>query len=260
MRNIEVIKEIIEIKKENLEQGVRVSWYCLSQYLLSYIRYGNNKITQNNKEVYRMFLENWKEENTYLNILQQNIKTLNGPETLSFFDKLDELNEEFINYIYYALDGIESAYETGREYSATIPKKHFCSITDSNDFRREVVRIILGENILKEYFQFPEEFWNYIENKTIILDEGIEDGEDFIGVYHRLDKNDILLDIKLYLPRITDMKTLLMNVQLINHAYLLYIQKRIQMKEMDYSKESEIEQQEFLETYFEPVYKRIFKN
>ena len=55
------------------------------------------------------------------------------------------------------------------------------------------------------------------------------------------------------------MRTLLMNIQLINHAYLLYIQRRMQIKEMDYSKESEIEQQQFLENYFEPTYKRIFK-
>lgn len=260
MGNIEVLKEIIITKKENIEQCVLISWYCLSQFLLSYMRYGNNKITQNNKEVYRMFLEIWKEENTYLNILQKNIKTLNVPDAFAFIDNLDEMNDMYIEYLYKVLDDLEGAYETGHEYSATIPKKQFKTILDNNDFRREVVRIVLGENILKDYFKFPDEFWDYIKNKTIVLDEGIEDGEDFTGVYHRLDKNDVLVDIKLYLPRITNMRTLLMNVQLINHAYLLYIQKRIQIKEMDYSKESEIEQQEFLENYFEPTYKRIFKN
>lgn len=118
---------------------------------------------------------------------------------------------------------------------------------------------MLGENVEEKYFPYPKEFWEYLKPRMTILTGEIEKDIDFYGVYTKIDSANILRDIKVYIPEDRDMKTLLITVHEINHAYILYTHLNEPFLDLDYEKIAKEEEQNFLETYFKPHYKRIFK-
>ena len=260
MNNIELRKDLKNIKKENLNSLLLVSYYSIFQYLRELIKYGSSsKIANSNKELLKEFFMILKEENMYLNILIKNINVLKENEVYALIDKLDVLHDKMIEFIYNTLDDLEDAYELGREYRATIPNKNFKTILETDEYRKEIVRLILGESVIKEYFNYPEEFWNYIKNRITLLHEDVESRDEFYGVYPKITEENILIDLKIYIPKILDLKTLLINIHELNHAYILYTKLNQKFEDIDYEILAKQEEKDFLNNYFEPVYTRTFK-
>ena len=94
---------------------------------------------------------------------------------------------------------------------------------------------------------------------TILTGE-VEEEMPFYGVYTKIDSENRLRDIKVYVPEDRDLKTLLITIHEINNAFVLYERLNEPFLDLDYEKMAKEEEQSFLETYFEPHYKRIFKS
>lgn len=74
-------------------------------------------------------------------------------------------------------------------------------------------------NFMKKQPQYTKEFEQYIIKKVKIIDKPIE--EDWYGCFPIL-KNDVLVDVRLLIPIIKDIKTLLVNIHEYQHAMDLY--------------------------------------
>ncbi len=201
-----------------------------------------------------------KEENKYLNLLLKNRKNINIAEALELLDKLDEQNEQTISFYYEYIECLEDAYELEAEHRIASPIKNFPTLVETDAFRKEIARILLGENVERKYFAYPKEFWDYLKPRTTILTGEVEKDMEFYGVYTKIDGENRLRDIKVYIPEDRDLKTLLITIREINHAFVLYERLNEPFLDLDYEKMAKEEEQNFLETYFEPHYKRIFKS
>ncbi len=257
----EIKSEIKEIQKENIEEFFHLSHYSWSQYFMAWFRYGKDSlITQNNKEVFKIYLANLLEEEKYLCLLWKNLRSdLQSSDVLQFLDQLDSSHEKCSHYLYQSLDHLFNAYELDKEYAAKLEPKNFCFLKETDSYRIELVRILLGAHVLENYFQYPSEFWEYIKNRVTLLDDEIEN-MDFIGVYPKLDGENRLTNIKIFLPRMINIQTLKINVHELNHAYLLYTQLGKVFQELDYEGLAKKEEQNFMENYFTPILKRVFKS
>jgi len=100
-------------------------------------------------------------------------------------------------------------------------------------------------NFLKEVNIYDEKAINYLKDKTRILDYS-EESKDFIGTYPQVDKNNILKDIKMCVPKITNDITLSINIHEYVHALLLYKNLNKEYKEDKYP--------ELLPVFYELVY------
>lgn len=252
-------EEVNEIKRQNWEETKDLLIYGLSQYFKSLLKYGrNSKITNNNIKVLKMYWDNLQEEENYYALLLHNQNLLSTAETLDFLADIDNWKEQFLKYLYDCLDSLEDSYEMGIEHRAKLPRKDLVFLTETPKYRKEIVRLLLGNSFLQDYFKYPQEFWSYMQNRTIVLNDGIDD-YDFIGVYPKLDKDNHILAIKMYIPQIIDLQTMLVTIHEYNHAYMLYFQLGEKMQNYDYEALAKGEEARFLETYFEPAYQRIFK-
>ncbi len=251
-------EEINDLKKYNIEETIAVIKYSLLQYVKSLLRYGStNLITKNNLELLKIYFANLKEEYSFYKILLNNHKNLFYADTLEFLNNLNDWQEVFISYIYQCLDDLEDAYEMGIEYRASFPKKDFAFLTESMQYQNEIIRLLLGESVLLNYFQYPIEFWNYMKSRTIILNEGIDD-QEFVGVYPKLDQYNRVENLKMFVPQIIDLKTLLINIHEYNHAYMLYSRLGKAFEEANYEDLAKAEEKNFMENYFEPLKEKIF--
>lgn len=263
MEEKELKEEILNIKKETIEEVFLLFYYAYKNYFKCLVKFGfSHKITQKNKEVFKEFMQNIKEENKYLNLLLKNRKNINIAEAFELLDKLDEQNDQTISFYFYYeyIECLEDAYELEAEHRIASPIKNFPTLVETDAFRKEIARILLGENVKEKYFTYPKEFWEYLKPRMTILTREVEEEISFYGVYTKIDNENCLRDIKVYVPEDRDLKTLLIMIQEINLAFVLYERLNEPFLDLDYEKMAKEEEQNFLETYFEPHYKRIFKS
>lgn len=261
MKNKVIQQEIQKIKYENLEQMLYMAYYTGINYIKGFLKYGAlNKITFKNKEIFHDYMQIMQEEKMLLNLLLKNSHRINEYAVLVLLDSLDEINEKTMKYYYQYLEDLEVAYELGEEHRTKAPIRNFKNLLETEQYREETIRILLGENVLQEYFNYSKEFWDYLAPRMTILDEDIDGGKSFFAVYIKTDTENAIYDLKVYVPYITNLETLLINIHEVNHAYMLYqnLNKPMQ-KEIDYEKIAKEEEQRFLESYFDEAYKRVFK-
>lgn len=255
-----IVDEIEEIKRENLEQLFYMAYYTLKNYIKSVLKYGSqNKITYKNKELFQTFVSIQKEENLLLNLLLKNRKKINIGEAYAFLDSLDELNEKTMQYFYQYLDDLEVAYSLGEERRTKEPLKKFETLLETEKYRREIIRMLLKEDVLKDFFAYPDEFWEYVTPRICQIEE-IAEGKAFYAVYVKTDEENKIKNIKVYVPKIIDLETLLINIHEINHAYLLYKNLNQPLcQEEEYERLAKEAEQFFLESYFDEAYRKVFK-
>ncbi len=259
--DLEIYEEIKETIGQNREQFLTIFSYSSNQLMKSLLRYGKSSaITKSSLTILKQFLKNYQEEQTYLHLLLQNRKVgYDYNAVFAFLDQLDMLNEDWVLYLYEALDDILVAYEMNRESKSKLPLRNFALLTETDIYRQELTRILLGREVLKEYYPYPQEFWEYIAKKITILDLDLEESMSFIGVYPKLNSSNQVIDIKVYLPPVTSLSTLLIVIHEYNHAYQMYWQLGQEFLDLPYEEMAKQEEEKFLQTYFEPAYQRYFK-
>lgn len=78
--------------------------------------------------------------------------------------------------------------------------------------------------IVKEFLDFPLEFWEYIKKRIIYVDSKIEGNEIFYNTFMKFDNESRLIDIKVMIPYIIDIKTACVNIHELKHAYDLFLE------------------------------------
>lgn len=255
--------EIYEIKRENFEQFCLMLRYTLGNFMASGVQYGfTHSITKKNFQVFGDYFAILKEENAYLNLLLRANPKFESSQMFRFLDLLDEKNDEAIAYFYQILDDFGDSISFGGEgYRFQYPKRHFKFITEVEDFQNELTRLILGENVLQEYYSYEDVFWNYLKPRTTVL-EGISKDNDsyFYGVYPKISEDQILRDFKMIVPHMDDLKTLFINVHELNHAYVLYQRLYQPFEELDYESYAKKAEEDFRENCLERKRKQLFQD
>ena len=80
-----------------------------------------------------------------------------------------------------------------------------------------------SQNVIKQFLNYPDEFWHYIHKRIIYVDSTIFGNEIFYNTLMKFDQNNCLQDIKVFIPYIIDMDTAKINVHELKHAYDLYL-------------------------------------
>ena len=245
-----LMDEIIDIKEQNLEEFWLYTKECICTYFMALISYG--PFHQITKSVYSTWLEFYsileKEENI-MKFLKDNYNKIELSEVYLFLDELDEINKE--TYLYYIdiLEGIKDASELKQPYRATRPKKEFVTLIETNDYEIKSYGLVLDFNDIKRFFNYSDEFWNYIEPRIRIintLDEKPMNSE----VIMKFTNNNCLEDIRVIVPEIVDLATSLINVHEFKYAYDLYQKLGSSIgEELEYEKRAQEEEDKFQKNY-----------
>ena len=89
-------------------------------------------------------------------------------------------------------------------------------------------------NFFIKHGLYDENTFNYLKRNSTIFDYREEEKRPFIG-YSYSAPNDILREIEIFVPIITDYKTLLINIYVYMHAIILYKQMGKKIETNDYN-------------------------
>ena len=113
---------------------------------------------------------------------------------------------------------------------------------------------------IEDFLKYPEEFWQYIDIRTIIVDSHIPEEREFYGVNLKMSNNK-LSDIKVFVPEIINLETALINIHEFRIAYNLYqeLGNAISKEDSWYELSGKESVKEFKKSYFKNKCRNIFK-
>ena len=246
---------------ENIEEIFFMMQYCLKDYLKSVLNFGfHHSVTKEVSDVWNEFLKNVLEEKFLLNYLIQNSGLEDFEEANKFILALDSLNEEVIQYYYEVLDEIEIACEMKTEWRAMKPNRGFKDLLEMNEYRERLCFMTLSFEDVKMFLGYSEDFWEYIINRMLVVENSFEEGIGFYGVNIKVDNNQCLTDLKVLVPKIINLETALVNVHEFNLAYELYqiLGNPIDKSDMKYEGSARDCESKFKEEYIVKKYAKVF--
>lgn len=214
------IKTIIkDLKKGNIEEKIFIIKYYLMTLIKCLFSFGvTHKITIDCKNMFKEIMDIFEEEIMLCNYILDNKKKIDYIEAGKFIEKLEQLNDDTILYYVDYFDGVISASETKQEFRAHKPKKEFVSLIDTDNYRKELFGLTLNFDMIKKYLDYPDDFWDYVIPKVRIVDEYSKMNYEVIMNI----KDNVLKDIRVIVPEITNLLSALINIHEFKHAYDLY--------------------------------------
>ena len=232
-----LLDEIKNINSLNHEQKRFMFKIFIETYLHSMISYGfNDEITNEVRTLWSTITTIDKEEKRIYNFIINNSDKIDINSALELIDLLDELNEETIKYYTDAFEDILDSCEMKVKWRAQHRKKKFNTLLETDEYKLNAFGLTLNIDKVKEFLNYPEEFWNYIEDKTAYLDNNIEENQAFYSVLMKFDEDNNLTDMRVYVPIINNLSTALINIHEFKHAYDIYLklgQKIINEEELE---------------------------
>lgn len=214
--------DVRSIKMQNVFEILTMFNYCLNAYMNSVFVFGiNSNVSKDVISSWKEFRKIIKKEKNILNFLLNNYKKINIDEVNNFICELDDLNEETVQYYYKYLDGIDDACDMGVEWKAKRPVKYFDTLIENCLYDNKMIGLILSFNDIKNHLGYEKKFWNWVDNKVYIVDSKEEEDKDFYGVNIKCNSKKIE-DIKVFVPKIINLETALVNVHEFKHAYDLW--------------------------------------
>ncbi len=239
---------IIEVKKS--KHLNRLEFLSLAKsYLATYfISLANGDDKENRKALLtnlKDYLLITKEENAYLSYLISNFDKIKGIDTLySLLDRIDLLNEVTFKYFNSLGEKYLDALESKESYS--FPTKPIPSLLTDDSIKKEVIGLTLSQDDLLNYYQKEDAIY-YLFEHTKILDTNLTD-TTFYGCYPTI-KDNILKGIRICVPPINNLNSMLINIHEYRHGIDLYPYLGKPYQEDDYeimAKQEEIKFQKTL--------------
>lgn len=222
---MEVVDEIGKIIFLNKCEALCLTKEYFVMYLISLMK--DCKGSENRKVLIQKLKEYYeivREENNYMRFLLKNKTNIENEEKLNdILDNLDILNEK--TYIYY--DNVLKEYEDNIFFDnlerKIVPCKSFRTIVEDDSYLEEVLGLTLGIGDLEAYFAEEIEAFNYLRGNTKIFDVPIDEGMNFYGCYLKEAEKDGTLDgINMCVPKITDLRSMCINVSIFRCGLDLY--------------------------------------
>lgn len=257
--DVRVLKEVLkEVQHQNREEKVFIFNHFLKSFLKSIIVYGiKSDITKDAINIWKKFKEILKEEQKIHRFVIKYSEKIDFDDCLKFLDSIDVLNEKTLLYYSKCFEDILSACETKCEFRAKHSKKDFDTLLETDEYQDKAVELMLTFDDIKNYFNYEEEFWQFVDKKIKYIDGSIEKNKLFYGTLMKFDENENLIDIKVIVPNITNLETALVNIHEFKNAYDLYhmMGKKIE-NEQEYEKKAILEEATFSKQYIKKVFNK----
>lgn len=213
-----MIKELRQNKHLNRLEFLSLTKSYLTTYFMSLAngddRENRKKLLTNLKD----YLLVTKEENAILSYLISNFDKIKNFDTLeSILDKLDLVNEVTFKHFNSLGEDYMRTLESREAYS--FPTTSISSLVVDSSIEKEVIGLTLSKEDLLSYYHKEDAIY-YLFNHTKTLDNNLDD-TSFYGCYPITDKNT-LKEIRVCVPPITNLKSMLINIHEYRHGIDLY--------------------------------------
>lgn len=252
----DIIDDIRNYKRQNIEEVLRMAYYTLSSYLYSLMTFGyQHEVTNKASNIWNSFISNLREERKLMNLLIKYASQIDYNETNIFLDDLDDLNEQQIMYYYEALDSIDDACDMKEAWRSNT-RKDITFLSEDISYRERLCGMLISLNDIISYMNYPDSFWEYMKSRTTYVEyhDDYDDKAD-IGITLSHDFEGKLSDFKLTIPCITNLYNALIAIDYYRKAYNYYLQLG---KQVEDNADISLNKESFKEKYLAIKYPQIF--
>ncbi len=216
----DIKKQIFRTKFLNIEQNFLFFSYYVWAYINTKITFKNNSMVDNELDSALIdYLEIMKEEKLLMKLLIKFSDKIDYSEADYILAVLDEINDRTIIELFDYFDEVDVACDLNRDYRATRRNKGI-TIADTDEYRKMFVSLLLKNRDIKSFLDYPDEFWKSLSGKVQYTE--VED-EDIWGIDYDIDDEDSIVSI--ILPRVINLDTALINIEIFEEAYSKYAKK-----------------------------------
>lgn len=219
----DLLSDIKKMKTGSFEQMFLVTTYSLSNYLKCLMTFGrNSQVTRDNLNIIKEMFSILKTERTLLNYILRNLDKMDVYSALLVVGLLDETNDETVNFYYKVMDDIEEACELEDEIRGKRIKQRKPTLIQDQSYAAEVIALCENTESLKSFLGYEDAFWTFLADRIKIVDTDPSLEEKMIYATPIYDEDHKVATIDLLVPRIVDLETALMALQLYVKAYGIY--------------------------------------
>lgn len=220
----ELIYDIENMKNNSYEQMCLITFYSLSSFFKSLFIFGQkSEITKDNLNIIKEMFQILKKERKLLNYILKNLDKFDLDSTIDVIDTLDALNEKTIMYYYKVIGDIKIACNTKVEARGIRMEQDFKTLIQSDSYSNQVIALSINKENIKEFLGYEDEFWEFLKMRdTSNLKTTYEIAKEISYVVPIYDENGILVDIKMFIPKVCDLKTALLCIKQYQRVYSLY--------------------------------------
>lgn len=240
--------ELRKIRIENIEEFLIMA----KEYMEIYIKLLFQKFSsQDLRSELLKYLQEYqliiKEENMYMKFIIENSQRIRNTETLySILDALDLLNERSYNYYQSILAEYERMIEKQRK-TTIYSKRDFPTLTETSKYKEELLGLLLTTSDLDSYYQH-EDAYQYLKQHTKVLNIDEEEGMPYFCCFLK-EENGLLKELNLCVPKITNLKSMLINIHEYKHGITLYPYLGKRIPRYNYEQEAKNEEKKFILEY-----------
>lgn len=216
-------KRISENKKENLENHLLITLKSLQVYAAAAFKFGkDSEAARDALYARKEFVKILKEEKKLFKFLLNNLHLVDLRAASEVIDMLDEVKDDTVKYYNGVLNGIENAATERNERLAMRAPRDFSTLTETRNFREEVVGLLENTDTVKMYLNLPDEFWKFIEGKCSSIEMTHDDADNMAFVNPMYDENGNIASLRMTVPKPTDLYTALVAIQAYIKAFYVY--------------------------------------
>lgn len=235
--------EFKELRKlNNLEKIYMIKEY-MGVYLVLMLKNDKKKQKKLLKGL-KKYLETIKIENEIYKFLEENQDKISDQnESDKLLDQIDLIHEQTYKYYDKILLNCEENYD--REYDI-IPYQDFNTIVENDSMISKIKGLTLTIDDIKAFYN--DEQVEILIKKLKIIDENEKKAMPFFGAFP-IEKDGKLIDIKICVPKIKNLKTALINVHKLKHGLDLLPQLGKTCEKMNYEQRAKEKEKQFVKEY-----------
>ncbi len=219
----DVQKRINGNKKENIENHLLITLKSLQVYAAAAFKFGKeSEAAKDALYARKEFVRILKEERKLFKFLLNNLHLVDLNAASEVINMLDEVRDDTVRYYNEVLNGIEKAAVERDEKLATRAPRDFSTLTETRNFREEVVGLLEDTYTVRKYLNLPEEFWSFIAGKCSTIEMTHDDADAMAFVNPIYDKDGNIASLRMTAPKPTDLYTALVAIQTYIKAFYVY--------------------------------------
>ena len=218
-----LVNEINSIKHLNIEQ----LYFMFKNFLEAYIDcskvFGRKAdITLEQKKKFKEFRSILGQEKLYLNYLLDHLDSFNLDAVDRLLEQFDALNEGTI--LYYDNYFSRASYAAFREDKDMLySMRHEPTLIEDDSYAKQIAGLSLNDDAIKAYLNYEKDFWDFIKSTTYSIEVCPEVARNMAFVTPIYDDEGFVAMIKLFAPKVVDLETALIALDVYTKAHNYYI-------------------------------------
>lgn len=268
-QNKDFLNELDKFYRHFYWDSLRISYAYFSASLQAFDVAGKNSpVICDLKQAFLTFKKVYEETCFLIEIMFSKSNQANDEKNHLLLLGLEDVSHKTIIYyhnLFHLAKTVCQAHEDKKQHGystqyiqhSIYPPKDFLMVTETNAYFDQLLFLTLTSEDVREFLDYPIPFWQFIQERTYYMVDSF-DNEGFYGVNILEDDNHAVIDFRIMVPYVMDLKTALINIHEFKHAFDLYmlLNSPLPLEDKVFEENAKLVEKDFLQYYIPKMRKK----